>query len=114
MEKLNLKKYKKGDKIAGTYLGEIAGEDLQVASAYNIHADVFDKGKFYQVPNVYSLKKGSGNFLKFLIALKKGLDKPVYFCTITNQKIYKYLQKADIGVVQNVKGKPAFYKVVDK
>jgi len=110
MEKLKLKKYKKGDKLVGTYLGEIAGDDLQIGSAYSIHADIFDKGKFYQVPNVWSENKGSGYFLDFLIALKRGLDKPVYFCTITNIGLYKYLHRADVGVVEYKKKKPQSLK----
>lgn len=114
MEQLKLKKFKKGDKMAGVYVGlpMTAGEDLQVASAYEIYADVFDKGTFYQVPNVVSMNKGSGRFLDFLITLKRGLDKPVYFCTITNMGI-KYLHRADIGVVKyDGKGKnPKFYAV---
>jgi len=116
MEQLKLKKYKKGDKLAGVYLGmsTVAGENLTVASAYGIYADVFDKGTYYQVPNVVSMNKGSGRFLDFLITLKRGLDKPVYFCTITNMGIYKYLHRADIGVVkyEGKKGKaPKFYSV---
>lgn len=111
MENLVLKKYKKGDKIAGIYLTEFAGENMQVASAYGIYADVFDKGTYYQVPNVVSMNKGSGRFLDFLITLKRGLDKPVYFTTITNQGIYKYLCFADIGVVRYEKSKPSFFKV---
>lgn len=113
MEQLKLKKFKKGDKMAGVYFGlpTTAGDDLQVASAYGIYADVFDKGTYYQVPNVVSMNKGSGRFLDFLITLKRGLDKPVYFCTITNMGIYKYLHRADIGVVQYEKKKPKFYSV---
>lgn len=113
MEQLTLKKYKRGDKLAGVYLGmpTVAGDDLQVASAYGIYADVFDKGTYYQVPNVVSMNKGSGRFLDFLITLKRGLDKPVFFCTITNMGLYKYLHRADIGVVQYEKKKPKFYSV---
>jgi hypothetical protein len=110
-EKLKLKKYKKGDKLVGTYLGEVAGEDLQIGSAYGIHADIFDKGKYYQVPNVWSENKGSGMFLYFLVALKQGLDKPVYFCTITNMGLYKYLHKAGIGEVVYESKKPTFYNI---
>lgn len=95
-------------------MSTVAGENLTVASAYGIYADVFDKGTYYQVPNVVSMNKGSGRFLDFLITLKRGLDKPVYFCTITNMGIYKYLHRADIGVVkyEGKKGKaPKFYSV---
>jgi len=108
---MELIKYKKGDKIAGCYLGSFAGEDLQVASAYNIHADIFNKGKYYQCPNVVSLKKGSGKFLDFLKLLKKTLDKPIFFCTITNEGIYKYLKKAGIGIVVYKDDKPLFYDI---
>lgn len=111
MENLVLKKYKKGDKIAGIYLTSFAGKDMYVASAYGIYADVFDKGTYYQVPNVVSMNKGSGRFLDFLITLKRGLDKPVYFTSITNQGIYKYLCFADVGVVQYKNSRPSFYKV---
>lgn len=114
MEQLKLKKFKKGDKMAGVYAGGLkmqAGENLQVASAYGIYADVFDKGTYYQVPNVVSMNKGSGRFLDFLITLKRGLDKPVFFCTITNSGLYKYLNRADIGVVVYKGKKPAFYSV---
>ena len=119
MEQLTIMPYKKGEKIektstaktAGVYLNEIAGKDLKICSAYGIYADVFDKGKYYQVPNVISLNKGSGRFLDFLITLKRGLDKPVYFCTITNMGIYKYLHRAGIGVVQHKNGKASFYEV---
>jgi len=113
-KKLKLKKYKKGDEIVGQYFRKIAGEDLQVASAYEIYADVFDEGNFYQVPNVFSKNKGSGKFLDFLKALKSGLDKPVYFCTITNSGIYKYLNKAGIGVVLYKNNKPQFYSIETK
>lgn len=113
MEQLKLKKFKKGDKLVGMYVGlpTTAGDDLQIASAYEIYADVFDKGKYYQVPNVVSMNKGSGRFLDFLITLKRGLDKPVFFCTITNMGLYKYLHRADIGIVEYKNKKPLFYKV---
>lgn len=112
-EKLVVKEFKKGDKTVGTYVGGMpteAGEDMLIASAYGIYADLFDKGNYYQCPVVQSTNTGSGKFLDFLLALKAGLDKPVYFCSITNQRIYKYLEKAGIGVV--VDGK--FYKVQAK
>ena len=115
MEKLKLKKFKKGDKTVGTYVGDMpteAGSDMYIASAYGIYADVFDKGKYYQVPNVFSKNPGSGYFLDFLITLKRGLDKPVYFCTITNMGIYKYLERSGIGVVKQEGKKKIFYKVV--
>jgi hypothetical protein len=114
MEQLEIKRYKKGEKIktAGIYLKEVAGADLSICSAYGIYADVFDKGKYYQVPNVLSLNKGSGKFLDFLITLKRGLDKPIYFCAITNMGIYKYLHFAGIGVVEFKNGKPQFYEVI--
>lgn len=113
MEKLKLKKYKKGDKMVGVYSGFPikAGENMYVASAYNIYADIFDKGSYYICPNVESAKRGSGRFLDFLITLKRGLDKPVFFATITNQGLYKYLEKADIGVMLEVGGKRKFYKI---
>lgn len=116
MEQLSLKKYKKGDKLAGVYVGmpTIAGANLMVASAYGIYADVFDKGTYYQVPNVVSMNKGSGRFLDFLITLKRGLDKPVFFCTITNMGLYKYLHRADIGIVKSdEKGKKQKFYMVD-
>lgn len=114
--KLHIKKYRKGDKIAGIYMGLTtkAGESMYVADAYGIYADLFDKGKFYQCPNVQSEKPGSGKFLDFLNVLKRDLDKPVYFCTIVNHGIYKYLEKADIGVVVYDGKKPVFYKVQTK
>lgn len=114
MEQLKLKKYKKGEKLAGIYVGgptSFAGEDLYIASAYGIYADVFDKGRYYQVPNIMSIKPGSGRLLDFLVTLKRGLDKPVYFCTITNDGMYKYLYKADIGIVKYEDKKPHFYKL---
>ena len=114
--KLHIKKYRKGDKIAGIYMGLTtkAGESMYVADAYGIYADLFDKGKFYQCPNVQSEKPGSGKFLDFLNVLKRDLDKPVYFCTIVNNGIYKYLEKAGIGVVVYDGKKPVFYKVQTK
>lgn len=115
MENLKIKKYKKGDKMAGIYLQFPikAGEDMCVVNAYGIYADLFDKGKFYICPNVQSMNKGSGRFLDFLITLRRGLDKPVFFATITNQGIYKYLEKAGIGVVKDGKNKRKFifYKI---
>lgn len=98
---LSIKRYKKGDKLAGQYgsgLDVQAEQDLSIASAYGIHADLFDMGLYYQCPSVYSESPGSGHFLEFLRALKAGLDKPVYFVNVTNQHIYKYLARADIGV----------------
>ena len=109
--KLNWRIYKKGEKIVGTYLNEIAGDNLQIATAWGISADIFDKGKYYQCPNVVSENKGSGKFLDFLKLLKKTLDKPIYFCAVVNQRIYKYLEKADIGVVVYKGETPQFYKV---
>lgn len=116
MENLKITKYKKGQKIktAGVYLTEIAGDNLLICSAYGIHADVFDQGKYYQVPNVFSLNKGSGRFLDFLITLKRGLDKPVYFTCITNMGIYKHLHFAGIGVVEYKGKKPVFYRLEPK
>lgn len=98
--KLKIQKYKKGDKTAGIYCGfpMTAGEDMSIVSAYGIYADVFDKGKYYQIPNVQSKKPGSGRFSQFLEVLKT-LDKPVYFCSVVNQHLYKYLSEAKIGVV---------------
>lgn len=113
-EKLQIEKYKKGQTItAGIYINfpVKAGAKMMVVNAYGIYADVFDREKYYHVPNVQSKKPGSGKFYDFLLALKKGLDKPVYFTTITNQGIYKYLEKADIGVVVYDSGKPMFYNV---
>ena len=114
--KLNIRKYRKGQKIAGIYIGlsTTAGESMYIADAYGIYADLFDKGKFYQCPNVQSEKPGSGKFLDFLKVLKRDLDKPVYFCTIVNNGIYKYLQQAGIGVVVYDGKKPVFYKVEAK
>ena len=113
MKIYKIKKYKKGDKMVGIYGGFpiTAGENMYVASAYNIYADLFDKGSYYICPNVQSMKKGSGFFLDFLITLKRGLDKPVFFTTITNQGLYKYLEKADIGVMVEKGKKKNFYKV---
>lgn len=113
IEQMKFKKYKKGQKMAGIYLGlsQSAGENMHVASAYEIYADVFDKGKYYQVPNIVSMNKGSGKLLDFLITLKRSLDKPVFFCTITNQGMYKYLCQSRIGIVEYQGKKPKFYSV---
>lgn len=96
---LEVREFKKGDKLSGIYgMGMVAGDDIKIASAYGIHADLFDMGEYYQCPNVLSENQGSGNFLEFLKELKSGMDKPVYFVNITNQHLYKYLSWAGIGV----------------
>lgn len=111
---MTITKYKKGDKIAGVYLATFAGDNMYVAEEFGIMADIFDKKSHFECPNIYSKKKGSGKLLEFLTHLKNSLDKPIYFTAITNQGIYKYLQKADIGVAIYDGPKPVFYKVTLK
>ena len=75
-----------------------------VARHYGITAEMFAKGKLMVCPQVFSKNPGSGKFGAFLDDLKascSAMGMTLAFACITNEGLYKYMERHKIPVLTN-------------
>lgn len=75
-----------------------------IAKKFGITAEMYVMGTFMVCPMVYAHNPGSGKFDEFLDELKascKEMRMELVFASITNQGLYKYMERHEIPVLVN-------------
>jgi len=81
--------YKKGERIDCM---TIAGEDFDIATDDNIRIDCFLQKEFVQIPNLESLKQGTGKLDELLKEIELYYQKPLLFMNVVNYRLKIHLR----------------------